>query len=106
MAARSRAPRSREVIAPDGVRLAVFETGPADAPTVVAVHGYPDNHTLWDEIAARLATEFHVVTYDVRGAGASDKPTDRAAYRMDRLTDDLIAVLDATSPDQPVHLVG
>jgi pimeloyl-ACP methyl ester carboxylesterase len=100
------ATRPREVISTDGVRLAVYESGPAGAPTVVAVHGYPDNHALWDDIVALLEHDFHVVTYDVRGAGASDKPADRDAYRIDRLIDDLLAVLDATSPDRPVHLVG
>jgi pimeloyl-ACP methyl ester carboxylesterase len=100
------ATRPREVTSPDGVRLAVYESGATDAPTIVAVHGYPDNHTLWDDMAQLLGTDFHVVTYDVRGAGASDKPANRDAYRMARLTDDLIAVLNATCPDRPVHLVG
>src|SRR5689334_4986478 len=94
----------REVVAPDGVRLAVYESGPAGAPTVVAVHGYPDNHSLWDDIVDLLVPQFRVVTYDVRGAGASDKPGDRRAYRMNRLVEDLRAVLDETSPDRPVHL--
>jgi pimeloyl-ACP methyl ester carboxylesterase len=100
------ADRPREVVAPDGVRLAVYESGPAAAPTVVAVHGYPDNHSLWDDVVRLLVPDFHVVTYDVRGAGASDKPRDRRAYRMNRLVDDLRTVLDATSPERPVHLVG
>ena len=97
---------ARQVISSDGVRLAVYESGPADAPTVLLVHGYPDNHTLWDDIVALLAPDFHVVSYDVRGAGASQKPRDRRAYRMTQLVDDMGAVLDATSPDRPVHLVG
>ena len=62
------------------------------------MHGYPDNHTVWDGVAALLADRFHVVTYDVRGAGASDKPGARGAYRLDRLVDDLVAVVDAVSP--------
>jgi pimeloyl-ACP methyl ester carboxylesterase len=97
---------TRDVTSLDGVRLAVYESGPAAAPTVVLVHGYPDNHSLWDEIGQLLAGDFHVVTYDVRGAGASEKPAGRRAYRMDQLVDDLRSVLDATSPDRPVHLVG
>src|SRR3954462_983114 len=95
---------TRDVISSDGVRLAVYESGPAGAPTVVLVHGYPDNHTLWDETVRLLAVDFHVVTYDVRGAGASEKPAQRRAYRMDQLIEDLRAVLDTTSPDRPVHL--
>ncbi|TVS98768.1 alpha/beta fold hydrolase, partial [Amycolatopsis bartoniae] len=89
-----------------GVRLAVFEEGPRDAPTVVLVHGYPDTHAVWDDVAAALASRFHVVRYDVRGAGRSDVPRGTAAYRLEHLKNDLFAVLDAVSPDAPVHLVA
>lgn len=87
------------------VRLAVFEEGDPEAPTVVLVHGYPDTHRVWDEVAARLRERFHVVRYDVRGAGASTAPRGRRHYRLDRLTDDLGAVLEAIGKPR-VHLVG
>ncbi|HWE89005.1 MAG TPA: alpha/beta fold hydrolase [Pseudonocardiaceae bacterium] len=93
----------------DGLRLAVVEQGPAAAestPTVLLVHGYPDNSALWTDAAARLADRFHVVRYDVRGTGASDQPADRDGYRLDALAADIVAVADAASPDAPVHLVG
>ncbi|HWO66790.1 MAG TPA: SDR family oxidoreductase, partial [Umezawaea sp.] len=88
------------------IRLAVQEHGDPTAPTVVLVHGYPDTHAVWDDVVALLAGDFHVVTYDVRGAGASDKPRARDAYRLDLLKQDLFAVIDAVSPDRPVHLVA
>lgn len=94
------------VTSSDGVRLAVHESGNPEGPTVVGVHGYPDNHAVWDGLAARLAGEVRFVAYDVRGAGASDKPRSRAAYGNERLADDLAAVIDAVSPDAPVHLLG
>ncbi len=90
----------------DGIRLAVHERGDRAAPTVVALHGYPDDHRVWDGVAADLAADHRVVTYDVRGAGASDAPATRAGYRLDRLVDDLAAVLEAVSPGRPVHLLG
>jgi pimeloyl-ACP methyl ester carboxylesterase len=99
-------PTRRRVTATDGVTLAVYENGDPAAPTIVAVHGYPDNHTVWDGVAELLAEEFHVVTYDVRGAGDSAKPSRRSAYGIPQLTDDLAAVLDAVSPDAPVHLLA
>ena len=98
-------PRARTVDAGD-VRLAVHERGDEANPTVVLVHGYPDTKDVWTDVASRLAARFHVVTYDVRGAGASTAPKDRAAYDLERLTDDFLAVAEATSPEQPVHLVG
>lgn len=86
--------------------LHVVERGPEDAPTVVLIHGYPDTGALWDPVAERLAVDHHVVTYDVRGAGASSAPADESGYRMEHLLSDLEAVLDATAPDRAVHLVG
>ena len=74
----------RRISSADGVTLAVYEAGNPDAPTVVAIHGYPDNHAVWDGVVQLLADTFHVVTYDVRGTGASDKPGSRDAYRYEQ----------------------
>jgi NAD(P)-dependent dehydrogenase (short-subunit alcohol dehydrogenase family)/pimeloyl-ACP methyl ester carboxylesterase len=98
--------RHHRVTTTDGLTLAVTAHGDPDRPTVVAVHGYPDDHTVWDGLVAELADRYHVVTYDVRGAGASDEPADRSGYLMDQLAADLAAVLDAVSPERPVHLVA
>jgi hypothetical protein len=73
----------------DGVRLAVQEHGDRANPTLVAVHGYPDNHTVWDGLVPLLSDRLHVVTYDVRGAGGSDRPAARSAYRIEQLVQDL-----------------
>jgi len=97
-----------------GVELAVREL-PAAGATVVLVHGFPDNSSVWDPLARLLHDHhgLHVVTYDVRGAGASTAPADREGYRTERLVDDLVAVLDSLNPaapparePAPVHLVG
>ena len=88
-----------------GVSLAVFSAGDPSAPAVLLVHGYPDTHEVWSSVAEALAG-FHVVSYDVRGAGQSGTPSAQAGYRLDQLADDLFAVADAVSPDRPVHVVG
>ncbi|MCP9947887.1 SDR family oxidoreductase [Actinomadura madurae] len=90
----------------DGVDLAVYEQGDRSRPTVLLVHGYPDTHAVWDEVAGRLAERFHVVRYDVRGAGASSRPFGRRRYTFAYLMSDMQAVLDATAPERKVHLVG
>jgi NAD(P)-dependent dehydrogenase (short-subunit alcohol dehydrogenase family)/pimeloyl-ACP methyl ester carboxylesterase len=94
------------VTASDGVRLSVHVEGREDGPTVVLVHGYPDNSSMWGGVAAELVAKHRVVTYDVRGAGQSDKPPGRASYRLDQLADDLRAVVDAVQPTGRVHLVA
>ncbi|MGR8009603.1 SDR family oxidoreductase [Streptomyces hypolithicus] len=90
-----------------GVELCVVELGDTARPTVMLVHGYPDSKEVWTEVAARLATRFHVVLYDVRGHGRSTAPRPlRGGFTLEKLTDDFLAVADAVSPGRPVHLVG
>ncbi|SFY51443.1 SDR family oxidoreductase [Streptomyces sp. F-1] len=90
-----------------GIQLSVAELGDPRQPTVVLVHGYPDNKEVWSEIAPRLADRFHVVLYDVRGHGRSTAPKPlRGGFTLAKLTDDFLAVVDEVSPDRPVHLVG
>lgn len=89
-----------------GVRVATYRWGNPDGPTVLLVHGYPDNHDIWLPLINQLATDFNILAYDVRGAGASDKPRHRRDYRLPLLADDLEAVILARSPDKPVHLIA
>jgi NAD(P)-dependent dehydrogenase (short-subunit alcohol dehydrogenase family)/pimeloyl-ACP methyl ester carboxylesterase len=89
-----------------GVRLAVREEGRAEGPTILLVHGYPDNSSVWDGVAALLAERFRVVRYDLRGHGESEEPKTRDGYRIENLVEDLVAVVAAVSPDGPVHLVA
>ncbi len=93
------------------VRLSTERHGPVDStaetPVVVLVHGFPDHRGVWDPVVEQLATDHHVVTYDVRGAGSSSAPDRRSGYRVRHLVDDLVAVLDDVAPNgTPVHLVG
>ena len=94
----------------DTVTIMVREHSPAGPgrPTVVLVHGYPDQQDTWDRLVALLPLDaWHVVTYDVRGAGSSDAPRRTVDYRTERLVDDLVAVLDAVlPPGGRAHLVG
>lgn len=100
-------PPTRRTVRGNGLDLAVWERGDASArSSVILVHGYPDTHQVWDRVAAELAADLHVVTYDVRGAGESGRPNDIEGYDLEYLVADLRAVIEAVSPDRPVHLVG
>jgi len=99
-------PQSRRVVSDDGVPIAVYESGSPELPTVLAVHGYPDNAALWDGVAEALTGRCRLIRYDVRGAGRSGAPAGRSGYRLPQLAADARAVLDATAPEGRVHLLG
>jgi len=81
----------------DGVGLAVDVAG--DGPGLLLVHGLGGAKEDFADHVATLAQDHTVVIFDHRGHGASDKPTDRAAYSFARLVDDTVAVADAAGLD-------
>jgi short-subunit dehydrogenase/pimeloyl-ACP methyl ester carboxylesterase len=100
-------PTRTTVTASDGVTLAVHAYTEIDRqrPTVLAIHGYPDSHHLWDGVAAHLNGRYNFVAYDVRGAGESARPPGRSGYRFPQLISDVGAVIDSLGVDQ-VHLLA
>ncbi|MBF6371134.1 alpha/beta hydrolase, partial [Nocardia puris] len=49
---------SGTVVRRGDVELAVFQCGDPAAPPLLLIHGWPDTHLLWNEVAARLAGRF------------------------------------------------
>jgi haloacetate dehalogenase len=45
-------------------------------PPLLLLHGYPQTHIEWRDVAPRLAKQFTVVAADLRGYGDSSKPAD------------------------------
>ncbi len=71
----------------------VAVAGPADAPPVLLVHGWPQSWWAWRHVIPTLAERFRVITPDLRGHGWSDAPP--TGYDKEQLASDLLAVLDA-----------
>lgn len=81
------------VVTDDGVGLAVEATG-TGAPFLM-VHGFTGAKEDFSDHVARFAEHARVVTFDHRGHGESDDPSEPAAYSLDRLASDTLAVADA-----------
>ena len=89
----------------DGVRIAWEEFGSGD-PTIILLPSAPIIHSRqWKAQIHVLSRSWRVITFDGRGNGRSDRPTDPAAYVDDRSVADIVTVLDATGTQQAV-LVG
>jgi pimeloyl-ACP methyl ester carboxylesterase len=98
----------RRTVHLEGAELAVFEYGPdpgPGVPTLLLVHGYPDDHRLYLPLIAELAATHHLVAYDTRNAGLSSVTEPPGDFTLNVLVDDLFAVLSATEASG-VHLVG
>jgi haloacetate dehalogenase len=67
-------------------------------PPLLLLHGYPQTHHLWHEVAGRLRDRFTIIAADLRGYGASHKPADEQGHaQMSKraMAGDLVAAMRA-----------
>jgi pimeloyl-ACP methyl ester carboxylesterase len=95
----------RRIALQTGVTLNVALAGDRAAPAVVLLHGFPESHRTWREVAPRLQERFFLVMPDLRGFAGSDLPQDTSNYATDMLVDDIFALADALGIDE-FALVG
>ena len=89
-----------------GVRLHLVRAGPAGGPPVILLHGFPEFWYGWRYQIPYLAQEgYRVWVPDQRGYNLSEKPRPVAAYNLDVLAADVIALIRVTGHDS-VFLVG
>jgi len=90
---------------PSGVTLNVALGGARSGEKIIFLHGFPESHRTWREVAPALAEDYFVIAPDQRGFGASDKPEGVEQYRTERIVEDLIALADVLEVDR-FTLVG
>ncbi|WP_033821571.1 alpha/beta fold hydrolase [Kitasatospora sp. MBT63] len=84
-----------------GVRVFYREAGPADAPTLLLLHGFPSASHQFTRLIDALGGRFHLVAPDYPGFGHSDSPSpDDFTYRFDTLADVLESFCQALGLDR------
>lgn len=93
---RAALPHTEGTVDRDGVKLH-YEIYGEGQHTIVFVPTWALIHSRCYKAQVPYFSEhFRVITYDPRGNGKSDRPDDVEAYAVDRLIDDVRAVMDAT----------
>lgn len=93
---------------PDGLAISAQDWGNPNGPEILFIHGFSQSSLSWIKQVTNsdLAKEFHMVTYDLRGHGNSDKPLEPERYKTSKYwADEVQAVMDQTGLKRPV-LVG
>ena len=83
------------VTLPDGIALDVWDSGPKDAPALIFLHGFPENHRTWRHQIGHLNTRFRCIAPDQRGYGNSSRPEGAAHYEAQALIGDVFALAKA-----------
>lgn len=84
----------------DGVKIYYEVTG--EGPALLLTHGYSSSSHMWAPQREALGRHFKLITWDMRGHGRSDYPSDAEAYSQAATVTDMAAILDAAGAPQAI----
>jgi pimeloyl-ACP methyl ester carboxylesterase len=74
-----------------GIDVFYREAGPANAPTLLLLHGFPSSSRMWEPLLPLLADKYHLIAPDYPGFGNSSAPSPSSFdYTFDNLADMMI----------------
>ncbi len=71
--------------------IKVFLQGDSNAQPIIFIHGFPFDHTLWDDVVKQFKDHYYCISYDIRGFG--DSEVGCGQYTMESYVDDLEAII-------------
>ncbi|GBD89722.1 3-oxoadipate enol-lactonase 2 [bacterium BMS3Abin04] len=80
--------------------LSVYLSGDDKNQSLIFVHGFPYDHTMWDAQVNALSDKYFCITYDIRGLGESY--VGDGQYTMEAFVWDLYSIIDELNLEQPV----
>lgn len=95
-------PHDRHVLAADGTRVAYGVSGAG--PALVLTNGLTTSTFFWKYLAPAWTRRHTVITWDLKGHGASEPARSAAGVTMPALADDLRRILDDLGVDRAAHV--
>jgi len=93
-------------VLPHGITLSCRACGPAAAPRLIFLHGFPEAAFIWDELMLMLADRYRCIAPNLRGYERSSAPREVEAYRAKHLVADVAALVAATGEGPLTALVA
>jgi len=91
---------------PHGITLSCRASGARGRPVLLFLHGFPEAAFAWDALLEHFARPenggYRCVAPNLRGYEHSSAPTDVRDYRAKFLLQDILALVQAESPDAPL----
>ena len=78
---------------PDGLNMRIARAGVA-GQLIVMLHGFPESWYSWRHQLRALAPSFDCVAPELRGYGETDAPRGIANYRIERLVEDVVGLIE------------
>lgn len=84
----------------DNLCVSYNDSGTDNAETIIFLHGFPLNKSMWDRQADALKNKYRVIAYDIRGHGNSEAGIDE--FFIELFVNDLVQLMNALKIDKAV----
>ena len=84
----------------ENIHIRYAQLGNPSNPTVILLHGVPENLQAWYGVAPLLAKKYHVLALDLPGFGGSDPLLSLADYNSRYFAEVIVAFMDALNIDK------
>ncbi len=81
-------------------KIAYYSLGDSKHKTIIFIHGFPYDHTMWNKQISFFSSAYYCVAYDIRGIGNSK--TENGQFTMEHFVDDLENLIDELELEKPV----
>ena len=95
---------SKKRLVTDECELFFVEKG--TGTPVVLLHGFPQTHSMWADVAPLFPDTYHVICPDLRGYGQSSKPEGYKSYTFRNMAKDVISILKYLNVEKKAHIIG
>ncbi len=80
--------------------ISIYQEGDPSKRTIIFVHGFPYDHSMWNDQVKFLSSSYNCISYDIRGLGES--PAGDGQFTMESFVDDLEFIIDELKPVKPI----
>lgn len=80
--------------------IKVYEKGDKSTQSIIFIHGFPYDYSLWDAQIEYFSKKFHCLAYDVRGLGSSVDA--EGQFTMEMYVDDLEELIESHKVQNPI----
>jgi 3-oxoadipate enol-lactonase len=85
------------------LRMFIDERGKAESESILFIHGFTFDHSMWRQQLVTLSTEYYCIAPDLRGHGGTrqvENVTTGGSVSIDNLADDVIALINEMLPPE------
>lgn len=84
----------------NGTNIEIIKAGYKNNKSIVFIHGFPFDLSIWSKIISTLKKDFYCISYNVRGVGKSEAKDGQ--FTMEMFVDDLEAIIKKLKLDKPI----